>query len=184
MDQLTPQEAEAALLSVQAVGRRSRARYSYGFDGPHLMLWGAAIAVGQGLQALAPQWQGRYWLWVDIVTIALGALLLHRQCDDRRLVQRYLGSFALLLLFLAGTRMLMRPLDSSHFPVFVSSLIAFGYALSGVWFGGRYLAVGVVMAGTSWLALVWPPGPTRAAWQGVAGPTTMLLLGWWQCRSR
>jgi uncharacterized membrane protein SirB2 len=185
MSQPTPQEAAAALRAVQLAGRRAQVWRSYRFDGPHLVLWSGINAVGYGLHVLMPQWQGRHRLFVDLAGIALGAMLIQRQYGDRSLTRRYVAALALLVLFfVAILAVALPPPDVSHIPLFVGSFFALAYALGGVLFGGRYLAIGAALAGSTWLALAWPPGPSREAWQGAANPLTLLLLGCWQCRGR
>ena len=62
---LSSEEARAMLADVESVIARVKQSHIYRTSGAMLMLWGAIVALGNVLAAVAPRWAGWGWIGVD-----------------------------------------------------------------------------------------------------------------------
>lgn len=150
---MSKDDALSALRDVESAERRSQTLFGYGLASPYLLLWGGVWIVAAAVGAASPANSGIGWAAADAVgLVGTGILIaLHaRRCGkggDRVRSVRYLGTAAALAAFIGLTLMVFAPVSGGTVTMFITLLVAAGYAIAGCWIGIRYAAIGVALAG-------------------------------------
>ena len=150
---MSKDDALSALHDVESAERRSQTLFSYGLASPFLLLWGVLWIVAGAVGALSPANTGIGWAAVDAVGLVGTGLLIalharrYGKGGDRIRLVRYLGTFAVLAAFIGLTLMLFAPVSGGAVTMFITLVVATGYAMAGCWIGIRFAAIGVSLAG-------------------------------------
>lgn len=149
---VTRNDAASALRDVDSARRRSLALFQYGLASPFLLLWGVLWIVAGAVGALSPENTGIGWLVVDIAGFAGTGVLIavqsrrHGETSTRNPLYRCIAIGAVVAAFVALTLLVFAPVSAVEGLTFITLVVAAAYAIAGCWTGGRYAAVGAVLA--------------------------------------
>ena len=152
---VTRNDAATALQDVDSASRHSLALFQYGLASPFLLLWGALWIVAGAVAALSPDNVRIGWLVVDIVGIAGTGVLVASQSRrygeeaGRSQLFRCIWTGAVLVAFVVLTLSVFAPVSDVEVLTLITLVVAAAYIIAGCWVGGRYAAVGAVLAGVA-----------------------------------
>jgi hypothetical protein len=146
---LTPQEAQQSLADIEAVMRQTRRSMAYSGAPYYLMLWGAIWFLGNlAGQFLSGSQVGIVWLVLDSLGIVGSVWIGYRL--GRRIrtsMGPRVGLFWLALLVYGVVIVwIAQPATSNQFNLLVSLLAMLGYVTTGLWIGGRLVALGIAVS--------------------------------------
>ena len=185
---ITRNDAATALRDADSASRRSLALLQYGLASPFLLLWGALWIVAGAVAALSPDNAGIGWLVVDIVGIAGTGVLVASQSRrygeeaGRSQLFRCIWTGAVLVAFVALTLSVFAPVSDVEVLTLITLVVAAAYVVAGCWIGGRYAAVGVVLAGVAIGLFHLAPDFVPVVVPFVGGGT-LILGGLWMRRA-
>lgn len=186
---VTRNDAAAALHDVDSARRRSLALFQYGLASPFLLLWGVLWVVAGAIAALSPEYTGIGWIVIDTIGLAGTGVLIdvqsrrHGETSGGNRLYRCVATGAVVAAFVALTLLVFAPVSAVEGLTFITLVLAAAYAVAGCWAGGRYAAVGAVLA-------VLAIGFFRLAPELVpivvpfAGGGTLILGGLWMRSAR
>ena len=152
---VTRNDAATALHDVDSARRHSQTLFQYGLASPFLLLWGVLWIVAGGVGALSPDNAGLGWLVVDIAGFAGTGMLIAVQSRrygegaGRSRLFRCMATGAVLAVFVTLTMSVVAPVSDVEVLTLATLLVAAVYVIAGCWTGGRYAAVGAVLAGVA-----------------------------------
>ena len=152
---ITTNDAATALHDVDSASHHSLTLFGYGLASPFLLLWGVLWIVAGAVTALSPDHAGMGWIVVDTVGIAGTGVLVASQSRrygeeaGRSQLWRCIATGAVLMAFVALTLSVFAPVSDAEVLTLIALVVAAAYAVAGCWAGGRYVAVGVALAGVA-----------------------------------
>ena len=152
---VTRNDAAAALHDVDTARRHSLTLFQYGLASPFLLLWGVVWIVAGAVAALSPDNAGIGWLAADIAGFAGTGVLIAVQSRRngepaaRSPFNRCLATGAVLVAFVALTLSVFAPVSDVEVLTLITLLVSAAYVIAGCWAGGRYAAIGAVLAGVA-----------------------------------
>ena len=181
---VTRNDAATALHDVDSAGRHSLTLFQYGLASPFLLLWGVLWIVAGVVAALSPDNAGVGWLAVDIAGFAGTGILIAIQSRrygegaGRSQMFRCLATGAVAVAFVALTLFVFAPVSDVEVLMLITLVVAAAYVVAGCWAGGRYAAVGLVLAGVAIGLFRLAPGFVPLVVPFVGGGT-LILGGLW-----
>ena len=185
---VTRNDAATALHDVDSARRHSLTLFQYGLASPFLLLWGAVWIAAGAVAALSPDNAGIGWLVVDIAGLAGTGILIAVQSrrygegTGRSQLFRCLGTAAVVVAFVALTLSVFAPVSDVEILTLITLVVAAAYVAAGCWTGGRYAAVGVVLAGVAISLYHLAPDLVPPVVPFVGGGT-LILGGLWMRRA-
>lgn len=186
---ISPDQATETLRDIAAVEFRSARAYGYQRASPYLILWGVLWAVGYGVTAAVPPRATA--VWAATVTIGLAATFLigvrsaaetGHPLDPTRNEARRRWAFPVITLitfaFIAATIAVMAPVSPRQIGALIPLVVAFGYALRGVWGGVRFVVAGAVIAALVLVGFFLLPAHFDL-WMAAVGGGALVLAGFW-----
>ena len=152
---VTRNDAATALHDVDSASRHSLTLFQYGLASPFLMLWGVLWIVAGAVAVLSPANTGIGWLVVDIAGFAGTGVLITVQSRrygeeaGRSQLFRCVATGAVVVAFVAMTLTVFAPVSDVEVLTFITLVVATAYVIAGCWAGGRYAAIGAVLAGVA-----------------------------------
>jgi hypothetical protein len=179
---ISRQDAAAALREVESAQQRTLDLRGYERGAPHLFLWGVIWIVGYAASYFLPTLATPVWIALNVLGVA-GSFWIGRRNGTR---SRYQGRFgacvSAILIFVVATYYVLRPRDPAQLGAYPALVVALGYALAGIWGGGRWIVAGSVLAGLTLLGF----GLMHhyfMLWMAAVGGGSLLLSGLWLRRS-
>jgi len=176
--------ATDSLAEITAVERRTKSALAYRRASAFIILWGALVAIGAGLNQLLPDRSEGIWFGVDAVgllgTCAI-ALPRGRASPEERTVWRIISSFLILGAYGVVWSHLLAPAGHDRLTVFWSTLMMMGYVVAGLWQGPMFAVCGLVGTALSFVAFLFA-GPWLHAWIGAIYAVCLVLGGLWLYR--
>jgi hypothetical protein len=183
---LSPHEAADTLRDVAAVEDRSARAYGYQRGSPYLILWGILWTVGYGLTATWPQRGNAVWIAIDAIGMAASFAIGFRSHAGTNVPARrrwmFPGIALITFVFIGATLAVMAPVSPKQIGAFVPLVVAFGYALRGIWGGLRFVVAGAVIAAAT-LAGFLLLGAYFDLWMAAVGGGALVLAGVWLLRA-
>ena len=185
---ITRSDAATALQDADSASRHSLALFQYGLASPFLLLWGALWIVAGVVAALSPDNAGIGWLVVDVAGLAGTGILIavqsHRYGEGtgRSQLFRCLATGAVVVAFVVLTLSVFAPVSDVEVLTLITLVVAAAYVVAGCWTGGRYVAVGVVLAGVAISLYHLAPDLVPPVVPFVGGGT-LILGGLWMRRA-
>jgi hypothetical protein len=142
--------AASELAEISAVERRTKAALTYRSASAFLILWGALVAVGAGLNQAFPDGSEAIWLGVDALgLLATCGIALHRvrNSPSEQGVWPTVGGFLILGAYGVAWSYLLAPAGHDRIAVFWSTLMMMGYVVAGLYVGPLFALLG--LAGTA-----------------------------------
>jgi hypothetical protein len=191
---LSREDANAALESVEQVDRQVREMLGYRAASPFLILWGVIWLVANAVSDLVPSISSRLWMVAASLGFAASLWLALRQMRCRaarmaltpasRALQR--RRFLLLTVAVGGyfpaMLAVLGPLGARQSGAFISLFWAFAYMFAGVWLGMRMYVTGAITAAAIMVGYLFIH-QHFAMWLAVVGGGSLLLAGFWLRRS-
>lgn len=179
MAQISPNEAADTLRDIETAERHSSTAYGYRTTAPHLILWGVIWFIGYGATWLRPDFA---YLWPAlsgigaICSFAIGYGMAPKASQrDHRYVLIFLAVFALIGAQLA----ILNPINDMQVGAYFPLLVAFYYALLGIWMRGtRLLLLGIATGVLTLAAFFWLP-QYFMPWMAIIGGGALILGGFW-----
>ena len=186
---VTRDDAASTLRDIDKAERRSLTLFQYSAGSPYLLLWGPLWIVAGVVWTLSPENAGLGWAAVDAVGLIGTAGLVFVQSrrfgrdGGRTGTYRFLGTAAVLAVFITLTLMTFAPISGVEVQTFIVLLVATAYGLVGCWFGLRFAVVGAALAGLAVAA--FDHVPAHAAYiVPFLGGGALILAGLWMRRAR
>ena len=177
---VSPSEAQAALRDISKAERSSAAAYQYRNASPHLFLWGIIWAIGYGANYIEPEW-GAVWPVLALIGAA-GSFWIGwktKPAERAGYDWRYAATLLAVLAFIGSVFAVMPPRNPMQIGAFFPILVAFFYALVGIWTrGARLLIAGIVVAALTLGAYFLLPH-YFILWMAVVGGAALILGGFW-----
>jgi hypothetical protein len=178
---ISPLKAADALKQAAAAEKRSAQAYRYQRFAPYLFLWGVIWVIGYGGSDLRPRIAG--WLWLGLVVVALAASILIARAfadgrADARIRWRTAAFFVAVWAFFAATYAVMHPTTALQQGAFPPLVVAFAYAVLGLWTGPRLIIAGVALAALTLGGFFYLP-QHFLLWEGFVGGGALILAGLW-----
>jgi len=184
---LTPDEAANSLKEIARTERRSASAYGYAHSSPYFVMWGVIWMIGYSGSDLFPHQAGLIWTVLTIVGIA-GSMLIGRSRGRAFATRhpgregesgwRFLATFFVIFLFIAATYAVMGHVTPAQQAALVPLMVAFFYALLGIWKGGRFLIAGAVIAALTLGGFFWLH-EHFLLWMAGVGGGALVLAGLW-----
>jgi hypothetical protein len=181
---LSPRDAADTLRDIAAVESRSQRVYGYQRGSPYLILWGILWTIGYGLTAVWPQRGNAVWIAITAIGLAASFAVGLRSHTDAAARRRWMfpGIALIVFVFIGATLAVMAPVSPKQVGAFVPLVVAFGYALRGIWGGLRFVVAGaaiaiLVLAGYFLLAAYFD------WWMAAVGGGALVLAGIWLRRA-
>ena len=152
---VTRNDAETALHDVASARRHSLKLFQYGLASPFLLLWGALWIVAGAVTALSPDNAGVGWLAINIAGFAGTGILIavqsrkYGEAACRSQLFRCLATGAVAMALVVFTLYVFAPVSEVEVLTLITLFVAAAYVVVGCWAGGRYAAVGLVLAGVA-----------------------------------
>ena len=178
---LSSEEAAQALHEIETTQSRSSTLRRYQDGAPHLLLWAVLWAVGYGMTFFASARATAIWAVVVGVGLAAGVALLFRT-KGAAWAWRYLAAFGVLAVFCVATVLVLHPVHDRRVGAFVPLVVATAYVLGGLWWGSRFIIVGIVLAALT-LGGYFMLREYFPLWMALVGGVTLLLSGLWLRRA-
>ena len=181
---VTRNDAATALHDVDSASRHSLALFQYALASPFLLLWGVLWIVAGAVAVLSPDNAGIGWIVVDFVGFAGTGILIAVQ--SRRYGEgagrgqsfRCLATGVVVMAFVAMTLTVFAPVSGVEVLTLIALVVATAYVIAGCWAGGRYAAVGTVLAGVA-ISLFHLAPDLVPPLVPFAGGGTLILGGVW-----
>jgi hypothetical protein len=180
---ISSQEASATLAEIDGVVARVRQSRLYRLTGALLVLWGAVVVAADFVGFVWPRWSIWTWVAANALGAAASFAMLRAGRDiPNRMPWRFLAAFALFaafgLLWSVGFgRFGPRELDA-----FWPTLVLFGYALAGLWFGAAFAALGLGLSALVLAGYLWS-GEWFNLWLAAVNGGGFILCGLWMRRA-
>jgi hypothetical protein len=178
---LSPTEAADTLRDISKTEQRSSTAYGYRTAAPHLILWGVVWAIGYGTTAAKLRWDP---LWpLLVLSGSLGSFWIgwrmSRGRPKKAFDWRFGATFAAIVLFISAVFVVMPPRTDAQIGAFFPILVAFYYALIGIWTrGARMLIAGALLAILTLIGFLYLQNQF-ALWMTVVGGGGLILGGLW-----
>lgn len=177
---LSTTEAQHALQEISATRIASARVYGYHATAPHLLLWGAIWALGYGASYFFPQ-QALVWPVLIVLGIAGSAWFGWQSGRANTGVGgwRYAATVAAVFLFITAVFAILPPHTNEQASAFFPILVAFCYALLGIWGSApRLIVAGALVAALALGGFFWLP-KIFMLWMAVVGGGALILGGFW-----
>jgi hypothetical protein len=178
---IPPQEAAHALRDIEHAQRHSAGAYRDQKFSPHLFLWGAIWIIGYAGTYI---WPGASAIWLALVPIGMiGSFWMgSRGAGDRSRAfsgWQYAATALAIFLFISALVAILPPKSGAQIGALIPVLVAFFYAVVGVWTRGTRiallgLALGVLTVG----GYFWLP-QYFLLWMAGVGGGALILGGVW-----
>ena len=176
-------EAAAMLADVESVVARVKQSRIYRNAALIIVLWGGVDLVRDLLIAAAPVWFGPRWFLIDLAGIAgTIAILRFAATAAGRFPLRILAAFALFYAFGWIWSDVIGHFGSREQMAFWPTLFLFGYALTGLWFGAAFSAMGLGLAALVVAGYLWA-GDAFILWQAAVTGVGFIACGLWMRRA-
>jgi len=181
---ITPEQAGAALLSIEDASRHSAILLRYRRAAPFFILWGCCWALAYGLCNFYPNHMGVIWSVSD----AIGILGSWRIMRTRPITARHHGAWrlmaavAVVAAFVAASFSVLAPQSGQQVATFITLVFAAAYALFGIWAGWRLVVIGGLVACIALAAFFWADAQFNL-WMGMAGGGGLVAVGFWLRRA-
>ncbi len=176
--------AAGSLAEITAVERRTKAALAYRRASAFLVLWGALVAIGAGLNQVFPDRSEAIWYGIDAVgllgTCAI-ALRRARTGAHERASWQIIASFLILGAYGVAWSYLLAPVGHDRLAVFWSTLMMMGYVVAGLWQGPFFAVCGLIGTALSFAAFFFA-GSWLHVWIGVIYAVGFVLGGVWLYR--
>lgn len=178
-------EAAALLAAASAGETRGASLYSYRFNAPMLLLWGAINLAVYMTLAWVPA--ARPWAWPVAGGLggALSILYFRRYARadrvemNRTLLARMSANWALNIAFAAGVFVVFAPYEWRQPHAFIGVALGCVYAVFGVWTGWRLIVIGAAVMAASMFAYFAVPPRDFLMVLGLGNGGAMILGGLW-----
>jgi hypothetical protein len=177
---LSTTDAQHALDDISTTRRASARVYGYHTAAPHLLVWGAIWAVGYGASYFIPQ---EAFVWPLLVALGIGGSTWFGWQSGRANAGvggwRYAATVATVFLFIAAVFAILPPRTPEQASAFFPILVAFAYAVLGIWASGpRLIVAGAVIAALTLGGFFWLP-KIFLLWMAVVGGGALIAGGLW-----
>jgi hypothetical protein len=174
---LSSKEAAETLSDVEQAARRSARAFGYSKAAPHLIMWGVIWVIGYSATDLAPQLSN--WIWAVLLAAGcVGGYVLGRGRERSPRLWRFFALFGVVLIFIASTYTIMRPVHGPQLAAFPALLTGAVYAGLGLWLGTRYLITGLAIIALT-LGGFFFLHEHMMLWMAFVGGGAMMLTGLW-----
>jgi len=178
---LSRDEATATLKNIRDTQGRSTTAYGYASAAPFLILWGAIWFAGYGATDLFPHYSG--WAWIALVALGFVASTVmgmrRAPATDRTQGSlRIVATWLVVLAYMCAVLAIMKPQTGEQIGAFIPLIIAFVYAILGIWAGMRFLIAGAAIA-TLTLGGFFLLTSHFALWMAFVGGGTLIATGLW-----
>ena len=149
---ISREDAAAALREIDRAVDRSNDLRGYHIAGPVLMVWGIVWLLGYGgMGLLAPSRWGALWLLLDLLGLIGTIAMLRRVRTTNARRWRPLLIALAIVIFIAATYWVFRPLPRDGIVVFPALVCGLAYMITGafrltrfVWIGGAILVASLI----------------------------------------
>ena len=174
------QEARDALHHIETAEQQSSAAYHYQKASPHLFLWGVIWMAGYALTYARPQWP---LIWPALLVLGIaGSWWIQWRAGaahSRALGWRYAATLLAVFLFISALVAVLPPKSSAQFGALFPILIAFLYAILGIWTHTTRIALlGLALGALTVGAYFWLP-EYFLLWMAGAGGGALILGALW-----
>ncbi|MCQ4189414.1 hypothetical protein [Methylocystis suflitae] len=174
-------QATDALAEIVVVERRTRAAVAYRRASAFLILWGALVAIGAGLNQIFSDRSEVIWYGVDAIGLVGTCVIALRRARDGALDRtgwEIIASFFVLGAYGVAWSHLLAPAGHDRLAVFWSTLMMMGYAVAGLWRGPLFAVCGLIGTVLSFTAFFFA-GPWLHLWIGAIYAFGFVLGGLW-----
>lgn len=184
MTEIDRQEAAAALLDIDALGRRVRQSLLYRRAGTMLMLWGVATFVGYVVSFFAPS--AARLVWPAVFVAATAGCVMAGAMNARREGVRTFGGRMLAALLVFAAFGCIWSLGIGQFSprqlgTFWTTYFMLPYLVAGLWFGYGFVVIGSAVTVLTLIGYV-VSGDWFNLWMAVVNGGGLVLGGWWMRR--
>jgi hypothetical protein len=174
------QEALDALHHIESVEQQSATAYHYQKASPHLLLWGVIWMVGYAATYVRPQWPV---IWPAVLVPGIvGSLWIEwraRAAHSQGLGWRYAATLLAVFLFIEALVAVFPPKSGAQMSAFFPILVAFWYAILGIWTHTTRIALlGLALGALTLGAYFWLP-QYFLLWMAGVGGGALVLGGLW-----
>ena len=171
-------DASLALRDIAAAEARSTVFRGYQSMSPHLIIWGAAYAVGYTVSDLSPGWGGASWMAVTAVAVT-GDILAARADRKPGTSGAAIGAlFGIIAIFVVATIAIMQPHDPRQVGAFIPLVVAGAYAVIGLMGAPRMMVLGGGLAALTLVGFFGLPAHFLL-WMAAVGGGSLVLGGIW-----
>jgi hypothetical protein len=177
---LSRNEAKDALQDIEKTQSRSSAAVGYRLASPHLIIWGIVWMIGYGASYFRPG-LSPWWPLLVVVGIVGSSWIGSRKHPARvgGYNWRYIATALALFLFVVSVFAIMPPATPSQIDAFFPILVAFCYALMGIWTNAaRMMIAGVVIGALTLVGYFYLPQYFEL-WMAAVGGGALVLGGIW-----
>lgn len=181
MAPISPNEAADTLRNIEAAANRSSTALGYEMASPHLILWGVIWVIGYGVSYVRPEWS---IIWLPLVAVgSLASFWVGYRMNARIGVQKYdprqFYTFLAVFIFIVAQCVIFAPMNSLQISTYFPILVAFYYALIGIWIRGtRMLLLGIATIVLTFAGYYWLH-PHYLLWMAIVGGGGLILGGIW-----
>ncbi|HET7334190.1 MAG TPA: hypothetical protein VFI93_03665 [Rhizomicrobium sp.] len=183
MAPISPTEAADTLRNIETAERHSSVAYGYRMTAPHLILWGVIWFIGYGGTWLRPDLG---YVWPVLASIgAIGSFAIGYGMAPKagQRDYRHVLIFFAVFAFIAAQLAILKPINNMQIGAYFPILVAFYYALLGIWIRGtRLLLLGIATSVLTLAAYFWMP-QYFLPWMAIVGGGALLLGGLWLRRA-
>lgn len=176
---LSRDEATATLKDIRETQGRSTTAYGYASAAPFLILWGAIWFLGYGATDLVPHYSD--WAWPVLILIGFGAsaaIGMRTKSGNAKQGVRFVAMWLVMLAYASAVLSIMQPVTGNQVGAFIPLIIAFIYAVMGIWAGVRFLIAGAAIAVLTLGAFYLIPAHF-SLWMAFVGGGTLIATGLW-----
>jgi len=177
------EQAGAMLAEVDSIVAKVKRSRVYRQTGGLLILWGAIVVAADLIGFARPRWSIAAWVTANALGAAATFVMLRAAAEPpSRMPWRFLAAFALFAAF--G---LLWSVGFGHFgprelDAFWPTLVLFGYALAGLWFGAAFAALGLTLSALVLAGYLWS-GPWFDLWLAAVNGGGFIVCGLWMRRA-
>ncbi len=177
------QEAGAILAEIDGVVARVKQSRLYRLAGALLFLWGAIVIAADLVGFVWPRASIGTWVVANALGAVASFLMLRAAVEaPRDLPWRFLGAFALFAAFGVLWSEGFGHFGPRELDAFWPTLVLFGYALAGLWFGAAFAALGMGLSALVLVGYLWS-GEWFNLWLAAVNGGGFILCGVWMRRA-
>jgi len=185
MTNIDPKEAAQALNDVDQIVRRVRQSRIYDLASKVMIVAGVLVVAGNIAHFIMPRYGGYIWITVNVLNVASVAALFTmggKQVGAPQFDFSVLAAFLLFYAFGVFCSSILGHFEPREMGAFWPIYFMLFYCLTGLWFGGAFIAMGLAIIALTMIGYFFVGGFAFFLWMAAVNGGGLMLSGLWMRR--